>query len=195
VDAALVGLLNDAVGGVLAVSSTATVEFFKDRRERLRAEADRKAVEAADARTAYHGLVSALQDAIERVMHLASELVLQDFDEDGSARRREELRRAELDCEKLLSRLPDKPRRDAVLEVVRVADQIRRSQNVEVVYRLLADAREPYNTALDTLAVPLRNFYRDAGLSSTAEPGPDTPADQRLVSTPMGPPANAESQA
>ena len=170
-NSAVVGLLNVVIGGMLAVTSTATVEFFKDRREKQRADAQRNAERVEESRKAYHELVSSLQEALRNMMNLAGELSIEDGDENRE-REMEDLRRAEMECEQLISRLPYPQWRETVLHVVSIADQIRSSPTPEGIDKLLDPARDKYSKARDILAEPLREFYREAAqaTSSTAAP-------------------------
>lgn len=187
-DAALASVLSVAVGGALAVSSTATVEFFKDRRERQRLEAEHEAQRGEASRKSYHELMSELQDSLGRMMDLAGELSLV-LNEEDRARQSEELRRAEMECEKLISRLPDAQWRESVLEVVNMADDIRNSPDIEAIVDLLTPADAVYRAALDSLAVPLRDFYRRAALSipmATRHPGLDDGGVENLAAAAAG---------
>jgi hypothetical protein len=147
------------LGSGIALATSISVEYMKLRQTSETANRERDNAMRQQSREGLHTLVTEVQDSLQEMILLASNMVEGASDDEQYARFRE----LSISTIRLVSRLPDESWRNDVKDVIKLANSAVGSSadgaSDESARRALMQASENYEEVLDRVAEPIQQFY------------------------------------
>ena len=148
------------LGSGIALATSISVEYMKLRQTSETANRERDNAMRQQSREGLHTLVTEVQDSLQEMILLASDMIEGAPDDEQYTH----FRKLSIGTIRLVSRLPDESWRNDVKEVINLARNAVWSRaddaSDESVRRALKEASENYEEVLDRVAEPIQEFFK-----------------------------------